>query len=64
MRFMRHYIWWVGLSRQKRDPWNNRKPEKYWDTPSARMMCGGGLVWNSLSPGYPTSGLIMWCVEM
>jgi len=41
-----------------------QEARKYWDTPPAEMRYGGRLVWNSLSPGYPTSGLVIWHVEI
>lgn len=31
-----HYIWWGGLSRLNKDPWNNRKPENTGTLPLPR----------------------------
>jgi len=44
-------------------PMEQQEARKYWDTPLAEMRYGGRLVWNSLSPEYPTSGLLIWCIE-
>jgi len=54
----------VGWSEQTEyRPMEQQEARKYWDTPPAEMRYGGRIVWNSLSPGYPTSGLLIWCVE-
>ena len=31
-----YYIWWDGLSRLNKDPWNNRKPENTGTLPLLR----------------------------
>jgi len=54
----------VGWSEQTEyKPMEQQEARKYWDTPPAKMRYGYRLVWNSLSPGYPTSGLLIWWEE-